>query len=341
MNAGEQPPLADLARNLDEYWRRLDPVFQWTPARRHADGFGFLRDEVFPRRMTMLGVADQIQTENERQMSTGDQRVAALFTEFQTRLTATLGLTVLLGLLLAAFSTRRILSLEHQTDERFHEVTEARGQLKDLSARLVQVQEQERRSLSQELHDEVGQSLSALLIGLSNLSAAIGSPAPDQVESEIGALRRIVESTVREVRNITLLLRPSMLDDLGLLPALEWQAREVSRQNGLIVNVAASGVPDNLPDEYKTCIYRVTQEALHNIARHAGAATVRVLAQCDANRLMLSIQDDGRGFDVARTRGLGLLGMQERVEHLGGTLQVTSEPGNGTLVSAVLPLIPR
>jgi len=143
---------------------------------------------------------------------------------------------------------------------------------------------------------------------------------------------------VKLVRNITLLLRPSMLDDLGLIPALEWQAREVSRQTGLRVDVAAGGVSDDLPEEFKTCIYRVVQEALHNVARHAGAGSVRVVAQQEPRRLLLSIQDDGRGFDVRRSRGLGLLGMEERIAHLGGTLQLVSEQGSGTLISVVLPL---
>ena len=160
-----------------------------------------------------------------------------------------------------------------------------------------------------------------------------------QMENEVTALRRIVEGTVRMVRNITLLLRPSMLDDLGLIPALEWQAREVSRQTGLRVDVAAGGVSDQLPEEFKTCIYRVVQEALHNAARHAGAGSVRIVAQQEPRRLLLSVQDDGRGFDVKRSRGLGLLGMEERVAHLGGTLQLVSEPGSGTLISVILPLV--
>jgi signal transduction histidine kinase len=105
------------------------------------------------------------------------------------------------------------------------------------------------------------------------------------------------------------------------------------------VDVAAGGVSDELPEEFKTCIYRVVQEALHNVARHAAAVSVRIVAQQEPRRLLLSIQDDGQGFDVARSRGLGLLGMQERVAHLGGTLQLVSEPGRGTLISVILPLV--
>jgi signal transduction histidine kinase len=107
----------------------------------------------------------------------------------------------------------------------------------------------------------------------------------------------------------------------------------------LRVDVAASGFSGDLPEEFKTCIYRVVQEALHNVTRHAGAGSVRVVAQQEPRRLLLSIQDDGRGFDVRRSRGLGLVGMEERIAHLGGTLQLVSEQGSGTLISVVLPLV--
>ncbi len=337
MRPEERAPLDGLRRSLDDYWQVLNPVFAWSASERSQNGFRFLRDEVFPRRLTMLGLADQIQNVNERQLDAGNRLVDALFSEFRTRLAVTLAITLAIGVLLAVFASRRILDLEDQSASRFSEVTEARGQLKSLSARLVETQEEERRVLSRELHDEVGQSLSAILVGLSNLSAAIRANAREQVNSEVSALRHIVEGTVKMVRNITLLLRPSMLDDLGLIPALEWQAREASRQTGLRVDIAASGVTTELPEEYKTCIYRLVQEALHNVTRHAAAGSVRILAQQEPGRLLLSIQDDGRGFDV-RSRGLGLLGMEERVAHLGGTLQLKSEPGSGTLISVVLPL---
>jgi signal transduction histidine kinase len=339
MRQEERTPLEGLRRSLDEYWRLLDPVFQWSPEQRRQGGFPFLRDEVFPRRLAMLGLADQIEAVNERQMDAGNLRVAALFSEFRARVGVTLAVTLALGALLAVFASRRILDLEGQAASRYAEVMEARGQLKNLSARLVETQEEERRVLSRELHDEVGQSLSAILVGLSNLSAAMRGNARAQMENEITGLRGIVEATVRMVRNITLLLRPSMLDDLGLIPALEWQAREVSRQTGLRVDVAAGGVSDELPEEFKTCIYRVVQEALHNVTRHAAAGSVRIVAQQESQRLLLSIQDDGQGFDVKRSRGLGLLGMEERVAHLGGTLQLLSEPGRGTLISVILPLV--
>ena len=150
-------------------------------------------------------------------------------------------------------------------------------------------------------------------------------------------IKGLVESTVRVVRNMALLLRPSMLDDLGLIPALRWQAREVSKRTGMDVTVETDLASDNLPDEYKTCIYRVVQEALHNCSRHSHASAVRIRVQQQPGRLSLSIRDDGQGFDVGQFKGLGLLGIEERVARLGGKCEVRSEPGKGTLLAIELP----
>jgi signal transduction histidine kinase len=129
-----------------------------------------------------------------------------------------------------------------------------------------------------------------------------------------------------------------MLDDLGLLPALEWQARDVSRRTGMLVNVAAGELPDDLPEEHKTCIFRVVQEALNNIAKHAEARTVRISLNRERDHLLLAVQDDGKGFRVGEQKGLGLIGINERVENLHGRVRVESEPGRGALLEIRLPL---
>jgi signal transduction histidine kinase len=236
---------------------------------------------------------------------------------------------------MAAFSIRRILRLETRAHNRYEEAAEARSQLKDLSARLVRAQETERRALSRELHDEVGQSLSAVLIELRNLSTGLALRSEEQ--NQIEDIKDLVEGTIRVVRNMALLLRPSMLDDLGLVPALKWQAREVSKRTSMDVSVAAD-LPDDLPDDFKTCIYRVAQEALHNCASHARAKTVRIRVQQEPSRLTLSVQDDGQGFDSQQVKGLGLLGIQERVAQLGGKCMVHSELGTGTVLTVELPM---
>jgi signal transduction histidine kinase len=326
-----------LRAELSEYWQILAPVLEWGSAERQRMGYAFLRDEVYPRRQNMLAIADKIAGINEQQLNAGNDQVVSLLGSFQTRLAVTLFAAVAFGFGMAAFSVRRIVRLEGRAHTRFQEVAEARSQLKDLSARLVEAQETERRALSRELHDEVGQSLSAVLVELRNLSTGLELRSEDQATAQVDAIKNLVEGTIRVVRNMALLLRPSMLDDLGLVPALKWQAREVSKRTSLEVSVAAE-LTDDLPDDFKTCIYRVVQEALHNCASHARAKGVLIRVQQEPGLLRLSIQDDGQGFDARQVRGLGLLGIQERVAQLGGKCIVHSEPGTGTILSVELPM---
>ncbi len=326
-----------LRTELTSYWGILTPIAGWDKAERRRSGYAFLRDEVFPRRQSTLAIADQIANINEQQLNAGNRQVVSLLLRFQNRLILTLVAALLLGFGMTLFTMRKILRLENQARLRYEEVAAARSQLKGLSARLVQAQEAERRSLSRELHDEVGQSLSAALIELRNLSAGLAVRPGEQSRSHVETIKGLVEESVRVIRNMALLLRPSMLDDLGLIPALRWQARESAKRTSMDVSVATELDSDELPDDYKTCIYRVVQEALHNCERHSHATAVRIRVEQKQDRLMLIIQDDGLGFDVRQVKGLGLLGIQERGARLGGKASVHSTPGSGTVVSMELP----
>jgi signal transduction histidine kinase len=333
----ESKDYAALKVELARYWDVLGPVLKLNAHERQQKGYVFLRDEVFPRRMAMLDIANRIASINEQQLNSGNTRDADLLSSFQTRLAVTLAISLALGVALATFSMRRILNLESKAHLQYKDVVEARRQLENLSARLVQAQETERRSVARELHDEVGQALSAVLVELRNLSTGLAIQSEEQLSRHVETIKGLVENTVRTVRNMSLLLRPSMLDDLGLIPALRWQAREVSRQTCMDVTVSTDQVADDLPDEYKTCIYRVVQEALHNCSRHSHATAVRINVAQEPQRLNLSIRDNGKGFDVKQSKGLGLLGIEERVAHLGGKCELHSEPGSGTIVAVELP----
>jgi signal transduction histidine kinase len=329
---------AALRAELTDYWKILAPISQWDRSERQRSGYAFLRDEVFPRRQNMLAIADRIANINEQQLNAGNEQVVSLLLRFQNRLLSTLVAALILGLGMALFTMRKILKLEARERLRYDQVADARSQLKGLSARLVHAQETERRALSRELHDEVGQSLSAVLIELRNLSAGLGVRSVEQTRGHAETVKGLVEGSVRVVRNMALLLRPSMLDDLGLIPALKWQARECAKRTGMNVSVATELDSDDLPDDYKTCVYRVVQEALHNCARHSHATTVRIRVEQNEGRLILVIQDDGDGFDVRQMKGLGLLGIQERVAGLGGKSTIHSKPGEGAILSVELPL---
>ncbi len=333
----ERPSFEKFKREVASYFDSLQPALQWNAQQRKQYGYRFMQDSLLPRRMVIVHLADQIGRLNQEQLNAGNARVSALFARFRRDLVLLLIATLLCGLLLAAGSIYRILGLERLSTRRFEEVKQARKALRELSARLVHVQETERRALSRELHDEVGQALSALTLALGNAAAMIPPSDNPDVRLQLLDTRRLAERTVAVVRDICLLLRPSMLDDLGLLPALEWQARETTRTTHVHVTVKAEASLDDLSDENKTCIYRVVQEALHNVVRHAKAKHAVIQLSVDGDDLLLTVQDDGQGFAPERERGIGMLGMEERVKHLNGTFQVHSNAGSGTKIDVRLP----
>jgi len=164
-------------------------------------------------------------------------------------------------------------------------------------------------------------------------------PAGDKIlEGQIERIKSAAETAVKSIRDMALLLRPPMLDDLGLIPALEWQARETSRRSDMEVDVEAGDLKENLPDEIKVGVYRLVQEALQNAAAHAHAKHAKVIVKQAADKVVVEIIDDGEGFDAQRTRGMGILGMEERVRQLRGVFKIDSAPGTGTTVHAELPL---
>src|SRR5450432_1780460 len=196
--------------------------------------------------------------------------------------------------------------------------------VQSLSTRLLQAQEEERKKIARELHDHVGQGMAVLLMELAHLEAELAPQDSTRV-----LLKRIVQMVQNHeaiVRDMGLLLRPYMLDDLGLIPALKWQAREVSRRTGMQVTVDVEDGWSPLSDDYRTCIFRVVQEALRNAERHAKATNARVILRQDLSQVRVEIQDDGCGFDTRYTKGMGMLGIEERARHLGGVCHFESEP---------------
>jgi signal transduction histidine kinase len=283
----------------------------------------------------VVQLVSQISDLDEREHDAAEQQLESTQASLRRRVTAVSILALIVGLAVALVSIQRIRRLQQEAEARYRDVEDARGRLRDLSARLVAAQEEERRNISRELHDEVGQSMSAMLVELGRLEAT--GPKDKAYQAQLLCVRRMAESNVGSVRNIALLLRPSMLDDLGLIPALRWQAREVTRRTGLKVTMNAEEIGDDIPDAYGTCVYRIVQEALHNCARHAQAGEASVAVLRDREGLSVSVQDNGVGFDPSQEKGIGLLGMEERVTRLGGRVKLDSDPGHGTILSIRLP----
>ena len=333
VEAEEIPLFRDLRNEVQEYWKLRESVVLNSDGKQNPYASGVL----VRRRTALLALIDRIDRINQLELASADAKVNTAFEALRWRTLLKIAVTMSVGIGLAVFTARRTLLMEAELQERYEEGLRARQELQELSARLLSAQEEERRSISRELHDEVGQSLSALLMEAGNAAARV-SPDSTEVRRHVESIKRLAEASVQVIRNMSLLLRPSMLDDLGLVPALEWQAREVFKRTGLRVQVTADENASELPDEHKTCIYRVVQEALHNCARHAQARNVTVEVHRQPSQIVLTVEDDGRGFDSRRVRGLGLVGMEERVHHLGGALRLKSKPGSGTTIAVVLPL---
>jgi len=239
--------------------------------------------------------------------------------------------------------TRAFDQMAKALQQREQEHQHASQKLQALSYRLVEVQEAERRHIARELHDEIGQSLTAAEM---NLQAAMRMPAPAALEKRLADSRDAVERVLEQVHDLSLNLRPSMLDDLGLAPALRWYTQRQAELTGLVASFQADGIDTRMDPIIETECFRVAQEALTNVVRHAQARHVFVRLGSIEGKLLLSVRDDGIGFEVAvyreqavRGASLGLLSMEERANLAGGGLEMISSPGKGTEVRAWFPFV--
>jgi signal transduction histidine kinase len=335
--SAERAPVEELQHDLRLYYADVEPVLHWDASMRRAQGSEFISGQMLPRHEQLVRMAERISAMDSRQLLAGEANVAHVFAGFRRELLLTTLAIILFGAALAWVSISRVETLERQSDARYCEVVTAREELHRLSARLVAAQEEERRKLSRELHDEIGAAMSALLMEMNTLDSAL-PPGDTALHEHVQAVRKLAENNVGLVRNLSVLLRPPLLDDLGLVPALKWKAREVARRTGLKIRVEAEDVSDDLPDEHRTCIFRVVQEALHNATRHASASQVRIRVRQEARLIHVVIVDDGNGFEPRQEKGVGILGMEERVRNLGGTLHIESAPGQGTRLSFELAI---
>jgi len=218
-------------------------------------------------------------------------------------------------------------------------------QMRALTERAINAHEDERKLIARQLHDDTAQSLSMLIINLDQLTGLI---APDQsdVQTRLMKARDLAIGTLKDLRQTAYDLRPTMLDDLGLAPAIRWYARSRLEEAGIHVRLdIANEVTTRLPPQLETTLYRIAQEAMTNIVRHADAANATIQLARENGHVCLRIEDDGRGFDVAQTprqavrrQHFGLLGVRERAELVGGTVNLTSQPGRGTQLEITLPV---
>ena len=334
--------LASLEAKLDDYWQVFDPLFDWTPSEKILLSAGFLKRVVLPRREAALNIATEIEELNNANHAVQRAEVTRQYAAFRVEQNQLLWGSLLLGLIVAVTAVSRLRVLERRSDEERSVAEEAERQMRELSQQLVATQEEERKKLSRELHDHVGQMLTALRMELGRIDRLRQGAADVRVASAVAESRQLVDNMVRTVRDLALGLRPSMLDDLGLQPALEWHVRDFGRRYGVPVQLDMEGDFDRLSEQHRLCVYRAVQEALTNCIKHARADRIDVRVTDAAGGLVVVVRDNGVGMDpMKRASGLGLRGIEERVRELRGTMSIKSAAGAGTTLTVRLPLPAR
>lgn len=237
----------------------------------------------------------------------------------------------------------RLEELVREKDRLYQESLRHQQNLRELSRNMMQSSEATMRQLVRELHDDLGQALTAVRMDLGMIDRDL--PAGSALRTRVKEAREQISAVLQSMRNLSQLLRPPVLDDLGLVPAMQWYAERFRERTGVELTLEVSGNSERFPQPIEVALYRVFQEALTNVARHADAGHVRVTLHRDGARIALEISDDGCGFDTqalhdrpAADRGIGVLGMRERVATYGGEFHIESAPGRGTVVRLTIPI---
>ncbi|MDP2744168.1 MAG: GAF domain-containing sensor histidine kinase, partial [Dehalococcoidia bacterium] len=225
----------------------------------------------------------------------------------------------------------------------YDEVKQKEQMRGNLLRQIISAQEDERKRIARDLHDETSQALTALTMHLE--SVVRKPPEAEEMKASLKKIQGMATRTLEDVHRIIFDLRPSLLDDLGLIAALRWYAQYRLEPHGVTVNIETRGPERRLPGEIEAALYRIAQEAISNIAQHAQAKRADLCLEFKANSLVLTVEDDGAGFDAGKVvrsddkkRGLGLMGMKERAELLGGVLDIRSRNGHGTRVTLAVPV---
>lgn len=239
----------------------------------------------------------------------------------------------------------RVRHITHENERLFQRLIEGERRFRGLAKAVWKVQEDERRRLARELHDGLGQNLTALTHQLERLQQKLDGGDPGELAARLADSVEMARLALNESRELSRLLRPPVLDDLGLSAALTWLARNLEQRTGLRVELTLAGIEKRLDPELETLVFRLVQEALTNVLRHSGTLHATVGVSRSEDLLELRVSDSGSGFDVRgaftghEAAGSGLRGMRDRLELFGGRLEIASSPGDGTLVSAAVPLL--
>ena len=331
--------LAHLRISLQQFAAASDQVFSLAAIGDEAKVREAARAELEPKRVQIAQTVIELLRLNDRVQDEAAERINQVYGGVKRDILILTGLLFLLALGTGLYTFRA----NRRTFDRLRDLTERlrvqSEQLRKLSWKLIEVQEDTLRQVSRDLHDEFGQILTGIGLMLRRVGKKAGGGDPELI-SELDDVKRVAEETLQKVRDQSQMFRPAVLDDFGLEQTLEWLARVFEKQAGMTVHFQAIGNESGLAPDESIHVYRIVQEALSNAARHSRARQAWVTVEGRTGELALEIRDDGAGFDVglAQGEGLGLMGMRERAEHIGGTLRLESEPGRGTTIRVQVPL---
>ena len=332
-----------LQAELNEYWAATMPVLTSEPAGSPAQALAMLNDRVIPKRRTIIEISEELRTLNKDAFQREEGAIALLYRDLRRQIWALSAVALVLGVGVAFGATRYAGGLESHIRAQHVNDVERQRELERLSTQLVHAQEDERRAIARELHDEIGQALTAIKIELSVAQRSLETAG--QPPDALAEARSITDRALHAVRDVSQLLHPTMLDDLGLANTLTWYLRAFARRTGIRADLTQDRMDVRMSSHVELGAYRIIQEALTNVAKHAHARTCLVFVQRLAHSLLLTVEDDGVGVDLARRsapadghRGLGLVGIRERVSGLGGTFRLEGAIGKGTRLTVELPL---
>ena len=299
-----------------------------------------LMTRIIPKRDSAIQVASELQTLNRNAYVEQQTTTAALYRDIQWRFWRTFGLAVLVTLFIALVSAVHVNHAERRLRQEQEKDARTAAELQRLSAKLVSAQEEERRTIARELHDEIGQVLTVIKMELSHAQRLISSGGGSM--DLLDDARSITDRALHAVRDISHFLHPPLLDDLGLSAAVDWYVQSINKRHELRVEFNAQNMTGRLPAEIEVALYRIMQEGLTNVLRHARAhrCVVELVRDEAGGSVRVTIRDDGVGFDPEAPRdpeaspGLGLVGIRERVAQLAGELRLDSSHGRGTVLTA-------
>ena len=334
-----------LQKELDDYWEAAVGLVTPESGKTIETSQARLAAQVIPKRDVITRLSDDIEEVMDEAFGREQAEFVEANRQVRRRIWEVAAFAVVVGLGIAMMSMWYVGRLEATIHQETAEVARNRQELRHLSGRLVRAQEDERRSIARELHDEIGQALTAVDVELSVAERAI---TPDgRAVSAIKEARVVTQRALAGVRDLSQLLRPSMLDDFGLPDTLKWYLRKFSDRTGVRTELIAERLTDRLPIDIEVCVYRAIQEAVTNVSRHARATSCHVFVQRLASSIIVTVEDDGVGLQTvengngAKRDGLGLVGIRERVSDLGGAFRIDGQSGKGTRLTIELPLQDR